>query len=100
MKRLTVLVVLIAFLSVIFVGCVNETYIMDEPTGWFKYKSDEFIYYELGSPQYMGNETEEYVNLYDQPNFKESFAYSKIKDNLKYIEEQYWGIPEWARDKY
>lgn len=47
MKRLTVLVILIAFLSVIFVGCSNPIYV---PTvkGWFKYKSDEYIYYKYG----------------------------------------------------
>lgn len=100
MRRFIVLSLLLSILLVIFVGCSNPIYV---PTvkGWFKYKSDEYIYYKMDNfPEYMGNETEEYVNLYDQPNFKESFEYSKIKDNLKYIEEQYWGIPEWARDKY
>lgn len=100
MRRFIVLSLLLSILLVIFVGCKNYVYDVDDVYGWYKYNSDEYIYYYSGVPDRMGNETEEYVYLYDQPNFEESFKYSKVKGNLQYIEEQYWGIPEWARYKY
>ena len=96
MKRLVLLSVLLSILAVFFISCSNGTYVVEHRDGWYKYKADEYIYYR-GVPERMGNETEEYIYLYDQPNFTDSFEYSKVKEDLQYIEEQYWGIPKWAR---
>ena len=98
MKRLVLLSVLLSILVVFFVSCSNITYLPDNRYGWYKYKADEYIYYFGRYPERMGNETEEYIYLYDQPNFEDSFEYSKVKEDLQYIEEQYWGIPKWARE--
>lgn len=98
MKKLVLLSVLLSILVVFFVSCSNTIYVVELRDGWYKYKSDEYIYYLGEMPERMGNETEEYIYLYDQPNFEESFKYSKVKEDLRYIEEQYWGIPEWARE--
>lgn len=99
MKRLVLLSVLLSILVVFFVSCSNTTHVVRHNPGWYKYKTDEYIFYPWEEmPERMGNETEEYIYLYDQPNFGESFKYSKIKEDLRYIEEQYWGIPEWARE--
>ena len=98
MKRLVLLSVLLSILVVFFVSCSNTTYVALNNSGWYKYKTDEYIFYRAEMPERMGNETEEYIYLYDQPNFIDSFEYSKVKEDLQYIEEQYWGIPEWARE--
>lgn len=97
MKRLVLLCVLLSILVVFFVSCSSSILVVDNNCGWYKYKVDEYIYYFGKTPERMGNETEEYIYLYDQPNFTDSFEYSKVKEDLQYIEEQYWGIPEWAR---
>lgn len=97
MKRLVLLSVLLSILVVFFVSCSSSILVVDNNYGWYKYKTDEYIYYFGKTPERMGNETEEYIYLYDQPNFTDSFEYSKVKEDLQYIEEQYWGIPEWAR---